>query len=105
MGEDLASRAQGTPAMGTEGGSITLFTLWTAGGICGSGVFGVICSSRQVKQLFQAGVGPLWPRVGDPSQRDDRAAEYPVLGEICHLWGRQHSLIPLPPSAGRRRRS
>lgn len=58
--------------------------LLTAGGVCGSGVLGVVCSSRWVKRLFQAGVGPLCPSVGDTSQRDDGVAGSLVLGEIWH---------------------
>jgi len=68
--------------------------LWTAGGVWGSGVLGVVFSSRR---LFQA---------GDPSLGGDSAAEGDLapMGPVCVWGGGQCSLIPLP-SPERRRRS
>lgn len=40
--------------METEGGNVSLSLCWGARRVCGFGVFGLLCSSKQLKHLFQA---------------------------------------------------
>lgn len=54
MGEHRASRAQGGSSHGDRVTVSETVPLLTAGGVCGCRVLGVVCSSQQVKWLFQA---------------------------------------------------